>query len=98
MKRQLDCSRALCLACADLGNACSEAEVRDVQFQNTQYQLDEDIRKSLDDSIVLALESLDNKLTPFGELERMVINRHKLKLDYDHYVRKVLYAKRLQTS
>lgn len=89
MKRQLDCSRALCLACADLGNACAEAEVRDVQFQNTQYQLDDDIRKNLDDSIVRALESLDNKLLPFGEIEKMILNRNKLKLDYDHYVRKV---------
>lgn len=91
MKRQLDCSRALCLACADLGNACSEAQVRDVQFQNVQYQLDEDIRKKLDDSIVKALESLENKLTPFGELVKMVQNRNKLKLDYDHYLRKVSF-------
>lgn len=89
MKRQLDCSRALCLACADLGNACSEAGVRDVQFQNTQFQLDEDLRKRLDEAIVHALESLDNKLVPFGELEKMVQSRNKLKLDYDHYVRKV---------
>lgn len=89
MKRQLDCSRALCLACAELGNACSEANVRDVQFQNTQYQLDEDIRKKLDEAIVTALESLESKLAPFGELEKMVTNRNRLKLDYDHYLRKV---------
>lgn len=89
IKRQLDCSRALCLACADLGNACAEAEVRDVQFQNAQYQLDDDIRKNLDDSIVKALESLENKLQPFAELEKMVLNRNKLKLDYDYYARKV---------
>lgn len=89
MKRQLDCSRALCLACADLGNACSEAGVRDVQFQNTQFQLDEDLRKRLDEAIVQALKSLFNKLLPFAELDKMVHARQKLKLDYDHYMRKV---------
>lgn len=89
IKRQLDCSRALCLACADLGNACADAEVRDVQFQNAQHQLDEEIRKKLDDAIVHALESLDNKINPFQELEKMIMNRNRLKLDFDHYVRKV---------
>lgn len=89
IKRQLDCSRALCLACADLGNACADADVRDVQFQNAQHQLDEEIRKKLDDAIVHALESLDKKLNPFQELEKMVMNRNRLKLDFDHYVRKV---------
>lgn len=89
MRRQLDCSRALCLACADLGNACSEAEVRDVVFQNTQFQLDEDLRKRLDEAIVQALDSLDNKLKPFGELDKMIQSRNSLKLDYDHYIRKV---------
>ncbi|CAN0150261.1 unnamed protein product [Ascophyllum nodosum] len=89
MKRQLDCSRALCMACADLGNACSEADVRDAQFQNTQFQLDEDLRKRLDEAIVHVLESIDQKIAPFVELEKMVVNRNNLKLDYDHYVRKV---------
>lgn len=89
MRRQLDCSRALCLACADLGNACSEADARDVQFQNTQFQLDEDLRKRLDEAIVHALGSLETKLLPFNDLEKMVLSRNKLKLDYDHYIRKV---------
>lgn len=89
MRRQLDCVRALCLASADLGNACADANVRDVQFQNTQFQLDEEMRKRLDGEVVMALESLNAKLLPFGELEKMVHSRNNLKLDYDHYVRKV---------
>ena len=89
MKRQLDCSRALCLACADLGNACSEVGLRDVDFQNAQFQLDEDMRKQLDVAVAQALESLENKLTPFGELDKMIMSRNKLKLDFDHYIRKV---------
>lgn len=89
MKRQLDCSRALCLACADLGNACSEVGLRDVDFQNSQFQLDEDMRKQLDVAVAQALESLENKLTPFGELDKMIMSRNKLKLDFDHYTRKV---------
>ena len=98
MKRQLDCSRALCMACADLGNACSEADVRDAQFQNTQFQLDEDLRKRLDEAIVHVLESIDQKIAPFVELEKMVVNRNNLKLDYDHYVRKVQYNTILPVS
>eukprot|EP00903_Cladosiphon_okamuranus_P009398 g8962.t1 len=89
MKRQLDCSRALCLACADLGNACAEVELRDVDFQNSQFQLDEDMRKQLDVAVAQALESLEKKLTPFGELDKMIMSRNKLKLDFDHYTRKV---------
>lgn len=89
MRRQLDCVRALCLASADLGNACADANVRDVQFQNTQFQLDEEMRKRLDGDVVKALESLGSKLLPFVELEKMVHSRNNLKLDYDHYVRKV---------
>jgi DNA repair ATPase RecN len=89
MKRQLDASRSLCLAAADLGNACSDADVRDVQFQNIQYQLDESIRKTLDENLMQALESLDKKLAPFKDLDKRVKARSNLKLDYDHYVRKV---------
>lgn len=89
MRRQLDCVRALCLASADLGNACADANVRDVQFQNTQFQLDEEMRKRLDGDVAQALESLGAKLLPFVELEKMVHSRNNLKLDYDHYVRKV---------
>lgn len=77
------------MACAELGNSCSDANVRDVQFQNAQFQLDEDLRKRLDEAIAKALESVDNKLAPFAELEKMVTSRNNLKLDYDHYVRKV---------
>lgn len=89
MKRQLDCSRALCLACADLGNACSEVGLRDVGFQNAQFQLDEDMRKQLDAAVAKAVESLENKMAPFAELDKMIMSRNKLKLDYDHYMRKV---------
>lgn len=89
MKRQLECSRALCTACAELGNSCSDVNLRDVQFQNAQFQLDEDLRKRLDEAVAKALESLDNKLAPFAELEKMTTSRNNLKLDYDHYVRKV---------
>lgn len=89
MKRQLDCSRALCLACADLGNACADVELRDVNFQNAQFQLDEDMRKQLDVAVAQALESLENKLAPFSELDKMIMSRNKLKLDFDHYIRKV---------
>ncbi|CAM9742849.1 unnamed protein product [Pylaiella littoralis] len=89
IKSQLDCSRALCLACADLGNACSEVGLRDADFQNAQFQLDEDMRKQLDAAVADALASLENKMTPFGELDKMIMSRNKLKLDYDHYTRKV---------
>ncbi|CAM9736651.1 unnamed protein product [Hapterophycus canaliculatus] len=89
MKRQLDCSRALCMACADLGNACSEVGLRDVDFQNAQFQLDEDLRKQLDVAVAHALASLENKMAPFAELDKMVMSRNNLKLDYDHYTRKV---------
>lgn len=92
IKRQLDCSRALCLACADLGNACSEVGLRDADFQNAQFQLDEDIRKQLDVAVAEALESLENKMLPFGELDKMIMSRTKLKLDYDHYTRKVRWG------
>lgn len=90
VKRQLDCSRALCLACADLGNACAEVGLRDVDFQNSQFQLDEDMRKQLDAAVAQALESLETKLAPFDELDKMIVSRNKLKLDFDHYTRKVL--------
>lgn len=92
MKRQLDCSRALCLACADLGNACSDVGLRDVGFQNAQFQLDEDMRKQLDAAVAKAVESLENKMAPFVELDKMIMSRNKLKLDYDHYMRKVRHT------
>ncbi|CAM9719841.1 unnamed protein product [Chrysoparadoxa australica] len=89
MKTQMELSRKLCGSCADLGNACQDADVRDVQFNNCQFQLDESIRKNLDDNVANALESLEKKCRPFQELAKRCKVRSNLKLDYDHYVRKV---------
>lgn len=47
------------------------------------------MRKNLDDAVAKALESLNVKLTPFAELDKMVHSRQRLKLDFDHYSRKV---------
>ncbi len=89
MANQKAATLALCKSSADIGNACADADVRDVQFQNNQYELDDTIKKTLDEKLSSALQSISSKCNGFKELEKQVKIRQKLKLDYDHYVRKV---------
>ncbi|KAG5182237.1 hypothetical protein JKP88DRAFT_186412, partial [Tribonema minus] len=89
MKALLDATRAMSQRAVDLSNACGDADARDQDFITTQLQLDQAMRSMLDDSVGKALDSLDRKLAPFKELDERVKTRNNLKLDYDHYVRKV---------
>ncbi len=89
MIRQKEAILAMCKSAADIGNACADADVRDVQFQNSQYELDDVTRQALDASLSTAIDSLTSKYTGFKEMEKRVKIRQKLKLDYDHYIRKV---------
>jgi BAR domain len=94
MKSLLDSTRAMSQRAVDLSNACGEADARDQDFITTQLQLDQSMRSMLDESVGKALESLDRKLAPFKDLEERVKTRNNLKLDYDHYVRKVSCSSR----
>lgn len=89
MKSLLDSTRAMSQRAVDLSNACGEADARDQDFITTQLKLDASMRSRLDESVGKALDSLDRKLMPFKDLEERVRTRNRLKLDYDHYVRKV---------
>ena len=89
MKSLLDSTRAMSQRAVDLSNACGDADARDQDFISTQLQLDQSMRSMLDESVGKALDSLDRKLAPFKDLEERVKKRNNLKLDYDHYVRKV---------
>ncbi len=89
LQHEKDAAIAMCKSAREIGNACADADVRDVQFQNNQYELDEATIQTLDKSIMRALESITSKCNGFRSLEKRVKTRQKLKLDYDHYSRKV---------
>ncbi len=89
LQHQKDATISMCKSAAEIGNACADADVRDVQFQNNQYELDDATRQTFDKNLSRAVESITSKLNAFKSLEKRVKTRQKLKLDYDHYVRKV---------
>eukprot|EP00612_Vaucheria_litorea_P004177 CAMPEP_0171461908 /NCGR_PEP_ID=MMETSP0945-20130129/6160_1 /TAXON_ID=109269 /ORGANISM="Vaucheria litorea, Strain CCMP2940" /LENGTH=387 /DNA_ID=CAMNT_0011988333 /DNA_START=32 /DNA_END=1192 /DNA_ORIENTATION=- len=89
LKSLHDSTRSFCQRSVDLSNACNDSDARDDEFVQVQLKLEALMRESLDKKVMEALESLELKLAPFKDLDEKVKIRNDLKLDYDHYVRKV---------
>lgn len=94
----LTSTRSLCIASSDLGVDFNnmfrggDDRVQNVaeQFGGSMTKVDEEIRKLMDDRIVAeVIEPLNGKLSDFADLQALMSQRDKIKLDYDCYFRNV---------